>query len=545
MGKKIVLLSIALCCLPIQANSEALLGWDKHIIGQQDKSIYLYVKDIDGDGDLDVASTTNNHPYFYESEVAWFRNNMQQELPWEKFIISSRTPLENAISNSNGIVVADIDGDGHEDVAVGTGRVMVDIGSVYWFKAPANPTGTWEKYAIEANVDSSYFKIYTMDANQDNKDDLIVGGTKGTVLFINPGNPTQAGAVWEKIFLPSGTGESIYLDDMNGDGKLDVISSNRVLGKVSWIDVGYENGEVVFDITMIDDNLENAFDVNCMDVNGDFKKDVLVTVFQTQAIYWYEAPSISSNPWTQHLVSDAYEGTDLYTGDINEDGKIDFVVAGLFANVIPWFEYNQSLWVEKLIDNNVSWPGDVSLDDLDQDGDLDLVVAGLGEDQMIWYENKMNECEGDLDCDGDVDQTDSSKFAEDYGRHTFYYPCGDAGTGPGTGDADGDGIPNDQDNCWTMQNGPYGGFCAKQLNQNLFEIELSQPCTWHNQCTAGYFCELYQIDSNENGLGDVCECESDFDCDGDVDGSDAAVFFTELGREDCLIRDCSQLYCIY
>ena len=132
MGKKIVLLSIALCCMPIQANAEALLGWEKHIIGQQDKSIYLYVKDIDGDGDLDVASTTNDHPNFYESEVAWFRNNMQQELPWEKFIISSRTPLENAITNSNGIVVADIDGDGHEDVAVGTGRVMVDIGSVYF-----------------------------------------------------------------------------------------------------------------------------------------------------------------------------------------------------------------------------------------------------------------------------------------------------------------------------------------------------------------------------------------------------------------------------
>ena len=95
-----------------------------------------------------------------------------------------------------------------------------------------------------------------------------------------------------------------------------------------------------------------------------------------------------------------------------------------------------------------------------------------------------------------------------------------------------------------MPNGPHGGFCAKQLDQDLFEIELSQPCTWHNQFDTGYFCELYQIDSNGNGLGDVCECESDFDCDGDVDGSDVSLFVSDNGRQDCPIRDCSQC-CIY
>jgi len=158
------------------------------------------------------------------------------------------------------------------------------------------------------------------------------------------------------------------------------------------------------------------------------------------------------------------------------------------------------------------------------------------------------ECEGDLDCDGDVDVTDFSKFKEDFGRSSYRYPCNDAGTGLGTGDQDGDGVPNNQDNCWKMKNGPYGGFCAKQLNPSLLEIKLNKPCTWHNQCVSlgsGYFCELYQIDMNGNGLGDVCECESDFDCDGDVDGSDAALFVTDNGRQDCPIRDCSQNYCMY
>jgi hypothetical protein len=35
--------------------------------------------------------------------------------------------------------------------------------------------------------------------------------------------------------------------------------------------------------------------------------------------------------------------------------------------------------------------GDVSLDDIDADGDLDIVLAGMGIDKIIWYENKLNE----------------------------------------------------------------------------------------------------------------------------------------------------------
>ena len=52
MVKEIILLIIVLCFLPIHANAEALVGWEKQIIGQQSNPIYLYVKDMDGDRSL-------------------------------------------------------------------------------------------------------------------------------------------------------------------------------------------------------------------------------------------------------------------------------------------------------------------------------------------------------------------------------------------------------------------------------------------------------------------------------------------------------------
>ncbi len=220
------------------------LGWEKHIIGPQTSPIYLYVEDIDGDGDLDVAATSDVHPWGSNSEVAWYRNNLQQGLPWEKTIISSDDPATNPIVGAAGIIMADIDGDGRKDAVVVTGNVISPKGDVYWFKAPEDPaTGPWQRFTLETGVADSYGKVYTMDANEDGKQDIVIGGNRGAALFLNPGNPDQPGAVWTKVPMPEGTGASIYLDDMNNDGKIDVVNSHTgfsatgYVGNVSWLDV--------------------------------------------------------------------------------------------------------------------------------------------------------------------------------------------------------------------------------------------------------------------------------------------------------------------
>ena len=43
-----------------------------------------------------------------------------------------------------------------------------------------------------------------------------------------------------------------------------------------------------------------------------------------------------------------------------------------------------------------------------------------------------------------------------------------------------------------------------------------------------------------NAIGDACECESDFDCDGDVDGTDAFSFKTHYGRS-LIIYPCAEI----
>ena len=84
-------------------------------------------------------------------------------------------------------------------------------------------------------------------------------------------------------------------------------------------------------------------------------------------------------------------------------------------------------------------------------------------------------------------------------------------------------------NCSEHPNGPYLGTCANQLNENLVWIS-GNSCRNDGDCEADQFCETSQLDSNQNGIGDVCECEPDFDCDEDVDGFDLMIFRDDFGR---------------
>jgi hypothetical protein len=52
-------------------------------------------------------------------------------------------------------------------------------------------------------------------------------------------------------------------------------------------------------------------------------------------------------------------------------------------------ENGAAVWTDHLLDDDIKMPGDISLNDMDGDGDLDVVLAGMGENQIIWYENQL------------------------------------------------------------------------------------------------------------------------------------------------------------
>ncbi len=159
--------------------------------------------------------------------------------------------------------------------------------------------------------------------------------------------------------------------------------------------------------------------------------------------------------------------------------------------------------------------------------------TGVG--AIDYYDRGAREFLGDSDLDGILDDGDDSCIIGDNpcsGGETE--GCDDNCTfipNPGQEDeGDSDGAGDVCDNCPVHPNATLLGTCVKQHNPTLVLV-IGGDCAVDAECTGpSEFCDLNQLDSNSNGQGDICECEGNFDCDDNVDGSDAIIFKAEYGR---------------
>ena len=105
-------------------------------------------------------------------------------------------------------------------------------------------------------------------------------------------------------------------------------------------------------------------------------------------------------------------------------------------------------------------------------------------------------------------------------------------------DDDNDGVLDDEDNCRITPNGPALGACVITMGDDMvssYQVEGSFiTCDEDADCAdTGGICQMEQGDYNGSGCGDVCECEGNFEADGDVDAMDALTFRSDFGRRDC------------
>ena len=92
-------------------------------------------------------------------------------------------------------------------------------------------------------------------------------------------------------------------------------------------------------------------------------------------------------------------------------------------------------------------------------------------------------------------------------------------------DVDRDKVPDCSDNCPEIQNGEIWGTCTSGI--------MGKNCYDNEDCGDSGYCSKNQEDlcpPQGNGIGDACDCEGDFDCDNDCDGTDAATFKLDFGR---------------
>lgn len=244
------------------------------------------------------------------------------------------------------IAVADMDGDGNQDLAVancnpkngntceGAGEVGVLLG---------NGDGTFRPVVTYGSGGAGAHSIVAADVNGDGKQDLLVanrcGSTDSRCLYngsvgvlLGKGNGTFWGAV---TYDSGGTGStSIAVADVNADGNLDLIVTPVCTNSICGAGVLLGNGDGTFRLAATQGSF-GGVSVAVADVNQDGRPDLLLatTCIDLNCASGSVAVLLGNGDGTfQAAVAYSSGGKFPYSiavADVNGDGRLDLAVSNL------------------------------------------------------------------------------------------------------------------------------------------------------------------------------------------------------------------------
>jgi hypothetical protein len=266
---------------------------------------------------------------------------------------------------------ADIDRDGDVDIV---------MGGVVWFSNPGRGGGSWELHRID---EQRGHDIEVADLNGDGRLDVVsrdqsAFGRSGDQIHVYYQADSPA---WRKQTLPCPHGEGLKLSDLDRDGDADVIIGGLWYENRSddWLRHSYSAAW-----TEPDAKAETA------DVNGDGRLDIVLVPAElrreTYRVAWYEAPEkTTTDNWAEHIIAESIECVihSLGTGDLDRDGDVDIAIAEMHQGEDPdevsvfLNSERGTVWKKQVLSNTGSH--DIVVADFGNDGDLDIVGANHAE----------------------------------------------------------------------------------------------------------------------------------------------------------------------
>lgn len=264
--------------------------------------------------------------------------------------------------------VCDVDGDGKKDIVSGD----------FWYAGPDFSQAFRFRTLLDQSGYRDSFHDYPMDVNGDGRMDVVSGGWFGKTLFWreNPGDARTAGEWTRHEIDQPGSIETSRFWDVDGDGQVEIVPN--------------AGGNVVFYRLVTDASGKGTgkFDKHEVkmggcghglgfgDINDDGRGDFVIPTG------WLEAPA---NPleeeWTVHEGFNLPKASvPILVHDVNEDGLADLIYGNGHGYGLFWVEQRMDgdgkrTWTVHTIDEQASQYHDMLLADIDGDGRVELVTG--------------------------------------------------------------------------------------------------------------------------------------------------------------------------
>ena len=180
----------------------------------------VYAADLDGDGDVDVLSASIN-----DDKVAWYENDGVAEPSFAPHTISA------IAYGAQSVYAADLDGDGDVDVlSTSYSPVLEEVDQVVWYENDGATNPTFTSHVI-SNADDCILGVTVADMDGDGDLDVLSTHASSDRVVWHENSGTASPTFTSHIITNAlNRPYSVHAVDLDQDGDLDVLSGSHSPG---------------------------------------------------------------------------------------------------------------------------------------------------------------------------------------------------------------------------------------------------------------------------------------------------------------------------